>query len=123
MMSKHSADRLQLVERIIRYSEDAEEKTVVLKTALARWLLDRAKLSKSPVGSEGLTGRQKIKEHLILLGALQHRDALRREGMRKGTAMSQAAEKASTEFRKAGRNLAPSTIQARMLKLAKKPRK
>lgn len=114
-MSKRVRDQkdlLALAERIIFLTEEAGENSVTLRTSLARRLLELAKQAPKPHGRQNLSGREKIKEKLVIAKALRRKNALIADGVGREEAARQAATEAQHEL--SDRNLAVSTIMRRM---------
>ena len=115
MPAANPDDLLILLERIIEGAESEGQKSVTLKTWVARSMLERAKRgTKEGSGRKTISVRAKVTESLIIWEAQQRKTELVAQGMPKEQAEEQAAKEASAEFGEHGRNLAPSTIRRRM---------
>jgi hypothetical protein len=107
-------DLLKLVERIIEGAESEGEKSVTLKTWVARAMLESAKRgAKEGSGRKAIGVRAKVTESVIIIRARQRKADLVAHGMPKEQAADQAAKEASDAFGKR-RNLAASTIKRMM---------
>jgi hypothetical protein len=103
------------IERSISSSEAEGEEHVTLETGDARFLLACARHArKEGPGRKVISQHAKKIEGLILSRARQRKAELIAASLPKEQAEEQAAEEASAEFGKSGRNLAPSTIKRRM---------
>lgn len=105
-------DLIDLVERIVADTEDADEKTVILNTHIVRALLELAKLAPKPRGRQPVKGRDRVQESVTIKAAKSHKKKLIADGETKEKALDKAAEEAAKKLGK--RNLAASTIKRRM---------
>ncbi|RWQ57818.1 hypothetical protein [Mesorhizobium sp.] len=112
MSKRNRDDLLELLERIVEYTEAAGGKTVTLKTGMARALLKLAKSAPKPRGRQPVTGRDRVQEAVARHIARSRKKKLIAEGMKKEAAHEQAAKEAVAKLK--SRNLAESTMRRRM---------